>query len=107
MIDRDDVLAIAGELDASGAAWARVLAFANSHELPCDSDEDRDLARVYLAAHIISATSRKSAGIVTSEQVGSVRRTYASIAGDVSASPYGPTLALMLRASSAAGPHIV
>lgn len=121
MIDivKEDVTEVAAEL-ATGVedpAWDRILAFVNQFDLSeVDSDDDRALARIFLAAHLAKGvklssggTASSTIGPVTSESVGGIRRSYAFIAQTASDSAlnttrYGQTFLEIIRMTGCVGP---
>lgn len=113
-ITDDDVLELAGELTTvSAEAWVWILAFVNQHDLTAlDEDEDTaQLARIYLAAHIAKVTelgATVSAGPLTSESVGGVRRAYglmsAASTDSLGTTRYGLMYLSILKSSAAHGP---
>lgn len=122
-IVKQDVINAASDVatGVSDELWVDVLNYVNQFTLSCvDSDYDRRLARIYLAAHILSygkqAASEGSsgkAGPVISESVGGVRRSYGFVAtasaalSNTQATKYGKTYDLIIGASGAAGPMLV
>lgn len=125
-IEKEDVTGVFGEFDGaagvavSDTAWERILAFVNQFNLGCeDSDDDRALARIYLAAHLAKGikmsaggTSSSTVGPVTSESVGGIRRSYGFVAQTATESAlnttrYGQMYLELLRMSSLAGPQLI
>lgn len=119
MIDiiKSDVTDFAGELatGVSDNAWTRILAFVNQVDLSSvDSDEDRALARIYLAAHLAKQTksgASAAAGPVTSESAGGIRRSYGFVAMSNSTSlgktNYGQMYLEILNMCGTGGPVLV
>ncbi len=122
-IIRADVLDFAPEL-ATGTrattdgAWVRILAYVNAIDMTglFENEQDTQLARVYLAAHVAKVTSAASgttAGPVTSESVGGVRRAYANTfsaaaaEGTLGTTRYGQMYREILGRSLASGPFLV
>lgn len=117
-IEKDDVVVIAPELAGTALvddAWERILAYVNQISLTSyDSDEDRALARIYLAAHLASssiASTIGAAGPVISESVGGVRRAYGLVAMSsgtaLGTTKYGRHYELIVNTSNCAGPFLV
>lgn len=118
-IIQSNVTALAPELAGtvlSDQAWVDILAYVNQFNLTTtDSDIDRRLARIYLAAHIGSVNKRAasaSSGPIVSESVGGVRRSYgqlstATSASSLSSTRYGQLYSDLLGASGAGGPMLV
>lgn len=99
-ITKSDVLSFAsilgtGNLATTDQAWVDILNFVNQVNLTaCDSDFDRRLARIYLAAHVAMTTrlaSSGAAGPVTSESAGGVRQSYGLIAQATTGTSLGTT----------------
>jgi hypothetical protein len=121
-LEKEDVTDVFSEL-ATGvpdAAWDRILPFVNQFDLTeCDSDDDRALARIYLAAHLakgvklsVGSTSSATAGPVTSESVGGIRRSYGFVAATATDSAlnttrYGQMFLEVLRMTGCRGPRLV
>lgn len=115
-IEMEDVLDFAAELSTVSAnAWERILAFVNQITLTTlDSDEDRALARIYLAAHLAKSTqggSSLAAGPITSESVGGVRRSYGFVAASSSSAltttRYGQMYLEILNSTMVGGPIVI
>lgn len=117
-IEKEDVTAFATDLGTvSEDAWEKILAYVNQVNLTeCDSDEDRVMARIYLAAHFAKSlpaagSSTTAAGPVTSESVGAIRRSYAFVASStgsaLSKTNYGSMYLEIINASLAGGPLLV
>ncbi len=112
-----DVVNFASELSSvTDAVWFDILNYVNQVNLTsCDSDYDRRLARINLAAHIASYNKRAAsgaAGPVTSESAGQVRRSYGLIAtstssGAIGSTRYGQQYLDILSASLASLPFVV
>jgi len=115
-----DVLDFAPELrSVSRQAWALILPYVNS--LPADGigggadGPDVRLARVLLAAHYGTVSRRGrsgAAGPLTSEAVGSVRRSFGLVAlaaadATLGATAYGHQFLGLLTMSQAAGPRLL
>lgn len=118
MVDivKTDVLAIAPELSTVvDAAWTDILAYVNQVVLTeCDSDIDRRLARIFLAAHLGTVSKRGvtgAAGPLTSESAGGVKRSYAppssTDVSSMSSTRYGLQYIDILGASLVHGPMVV
>lgn len=84
-IIQTDVTGFATGLAAvSAGAWTDILAYVNQYNLTtCDTDIDRRLARIYLAAHLATmGLSANAAGVtgasgpLISEAAGDVRNAY-------------------------------
>jgi len=117
-IVKQDVLDFAAELSTvPDAAWTKILAHVNQINLTSDdTDEDRVLARIYLAAHIGKkikpGSNTSAAGPVTSESVGGVRRSYASVIATSTANsslqttPYGQLYLELLTGTFCNGPQL-
>jgi hypothetical protein len=118
-IVKQDVLDFASELSTvTDAVWTKVLAHVNQINLTSDdSDEDRVLARIYLAAHIArvvkfaNSEENNVSGPVTSESVGGIRRTYANITSATTQSalkttPYGQLYLDLLMGTFCNGPQL-
>lgn len=115
-ITKADVLDIDAALVASDDAWVWILAYVNRFDLTqVEEDEDTaQLARIYLAAHMVKASKAgagSAAGPVTSESVGGVRRSYAlvamSSASSLRTTRYGQLFLDIVSASLANGPFLV
>ena len=106
----------------SDGAWVDVLRYVNQWKLTCiDSDHDRKLARILLAAHIIYATGTATsttgsglaaAGPVVAEAAGGLRRTYAQMnmaasTNNLKTTRFGQQFEDILDASGAGGPFLV
>ena len=112
-----DVLAFAPELSTlTDQFWVDALDYVNQVDLTSvDTDIDRRLARIYLAAHIGSTTKRAgtgAAGPVTSESAGGIRRSYGLLATSASGSGlsstrYGQLYESILSMSLAHGPLLI
>lgn len=118
-LTKDDVTAFAPKLaDVSSEAWLDILAYVNELDLSFlgETDEVTRMARIFLAAHIGQVTrdaSRGSggstAGPLTSESAGGVRRSYGMLAtgsGSLGSTRYGQMYMDILGMSQAAGPHL-
>lgn len=116
-IVKADVFSFAAELNNKfdDQFWADVLAYVNQYDLTStDTDEDRRLARIFLAAHIGANELRAksgAAGPLTSESAGGVRRSYGLVASSTSASlnstRYGTMFLFILESSGCAGPFVI
>jgi hypothetical protein len=116
-IIQGDVTAFAGQLASlDPVAWTDILAEANQFQLStCDTDQDRRMARILLAAHIgqmIKDAKTGAAGPVTSSAVGDIRRSYGLIAMSMSSAGlqmtrYGQLFSLTLQTSNVAGPEVI
>ena len=116
-ITPQDVIDFASELATVGdAVWYRVLVYVNKYDLgQVADDEDVALARIFLAAHIVSYNKRAAsgaAGPVTAESAGNVRRSYGLIAtatssGAIGSTRYGQQFLDILGRSDANGPMVV
>lgn len=115
-IYRDDVLAVAPEINITAFAWEDILAFANEIDLGYwgDTAQMTRMCRLYFAAHLGTLTMRAAsgaAGPVTSESAGALRRSYGLVAlaqGDwLGSTMYGQQLQTILSMSSARGPILV
>lgn len=117
-IVKQDVLNLASELGTgtpviTEAAWTDILASANQIDL-CD-DQDTRMGRIFWAAHVMTMVRRgssASAGPVTSESSGMVRRSYGLVSGGsgsgtYSATRYGQLYQDILKASEAGGPFVI
>lgn len=112
-----DVKAFAPELSViADAAWVDLLAYVNEMQLDClDTDVDRRLARIFLAAHfgtLIRLGAGGAAGPVTSESAGGVRRSYGMIAtgsgsGSYATTRYGQIFADLIDGSAVGGPLLI
>jgi hypothetical protein len=97
--------------------WVGILNYVNQINLTTwDTDPDRYLARVYLAAHIGSTTGQAgsgAAGPVTSESAGGVRTSYGLIAMAASSplylatTRYGQMYLDIISMSQCAGPFLI
>lgn len=118
-IEKEDVTDFASELASSTVvsdnAWEKILAFVNQVSLTTlDTDADRVLARIYLAAHIgktTAAGSSAAAGPVTSESVGGIRRSYGLVASTTSSAlsttRYGQLYLELLAMCLTNGPIVI
>jgi hypothetical protein len=115
-IFKADVTAFAAELSVvTDPMWVDILNFVNQFDLTaCDSDYDRRLARIFLAAHIASNDLKArsgAAGPVTSESAGGVRRSYGFVAytqgSNLNSTRYGQAFSDILDMTGAAGPFLV
>lgn len=121
-ITQNDVTDFATELQTGvpDAAWERIIPYVNQFDLTnIDTDDDRALARIYLAAHLAkgvklsaSGTTAATVGPVTSESVGGVRRSYAFITQTSSESAlnttrYGQRYLELIYMSGCRGPHVI
>lgn len=115
-----DVTAIAPELtDASEAVRVLVLAYVNDsvNAAALDGEEGSKtkMARVHLAAHVATVMRRSNkgqAGDVQSEALGPQSRSYGAQETelgpeDLGATGYGRTYRMVVRWSSARGPHVL
>lgn len=118
VIVKADVLAFAPELSTlTDAAWADVLAYVNTFDISHTGEDAQTvrMARIFFAAHMGTMDKRassSSAGPVTSESAGGVRRSYgllASFSGanSLSSTRYGQLYADLLSMSLANGPMLV
>lgn len=87
-IIKGDVTGFASGLSAvSDPAWVQILSYVNQYQLTsCESDVDRRLARIYLAAHLATMQLRSNtqgatgaSGPLISEAAGDVRNAYGFI----------------------------
>lgn len=116
-ITQADVIDFAPELaTVSESTWERILAYVNELDMTGvgETEATTMLARLYLAAHMATTTKRgssASAGPVTSESVGGVRRSYANVAAtsasSLSSTRYGQMYSEVLNASLASCPVVV
>lgn len=117
-IEKEDVTDFAADLgNVTDNAWERILAFVNQVNLTAvDSDEDRAMARIYLAAHLAKMSSAtgaaaSAAGPVTSESAGGIRRSYGFVAQTSSSSldltRYGKQYLEILNHTMAHGPMVI
>ena len=118
-----DVLAVAPELAQgkralSAQAWQEILLLVNSEYDLTQTGEDAAtdrIAKIFLAAHmgtLMRRGNQASAGPMTSESMGDVRRSYGLIAGEpgaasLSTTRYGQLYLEILTASVANGPFVV
>ena len=111
-----DVRAFDAEFSAvSDAMWVDILNFVNQFDLTvCDSDYDRRLARIYLAAHIALNTLKAkggAAGPVTSESAGGIRRSYAFVqymqGSNLNSTRFGQWYSDLLIMTGCTGPFLV
>lgn len=116
-IVKTDVLAIAPEFSTlADQAWVDILNYVNQINLTaCDSDFDRRLARIFLAAHIgaiVKSGSAGEAGPLTGESAGGVRRSYGLVAsatssGSITTTRYGQKYIEILEGTLVHGPMVV
>lgn len=120
VIVKQDVVNFASELDqvTSGPvlteeAWDDILLSANKIDL--DDDQDTRMARIFWSAHVATMVRRgrsASAGPVTAESSGTVRRSYGLVqassgAGSNAETRYGKLYSDMLNSSNVAGPFVI
>lgn len=118
-IVKADVTAHASELETgvSDTAWVDVLNHVNQISLrSVDSDYDRRLARIYLAAHIlykIKTSKTGAVGPIVSESAGGVKRSYAPMiassttSGSLGTTTFGQEYLDILASSQVNGPFVV
>jgi hypothetical protein len=114
---RTDVLAIAPELSTlTDQAWVDILAYVNATSASAFDDiTAHRLARIFLAAHLGTASKRAASGAVgpvIAEAVGGLRRSYANSAASTDTSSlsqtmYGNQYLAILKSSGTAGPFLV
>lgn len=98
------------------AVWTKALAVANEINLTSDdTDADRTLARIYLAAHWATlmkpGSNSSAAGPVISESVGGIRRSYANTVSattenSLRTTKYGRAYLELLAMTFCNGPHL-
>lgn len=116
-IVKADVTAFAPELDLVAAAvWTDVLAYTNLMALTSDDDAVTiRMARIFFAAHMVTMQDRAangSAGPVTAESSGGVRRSYGLVAqsgdpGSYTQTRYGLLYLDVLKRSLCTGPTVI
>lgn len=96
--------------------WADVLAYVNEFDLDAlDTAQDIRMARINLAAHILSKTANAAggaAGPVTSVAAGGVRRSFGLVAqaasmGSLATTQYGQEFLDIVGGSMCAGPFVI
>ena len=116
-VDKAAVLAVAAELSSVlDAVWAVWLPWANEFDLSQTGATDATvtLARIYLAAHMVTMSKRGSsaaAGPLTGESAGGLRRSYGLVsmngAGSFPLTRYGQLFLDLLDQSPAKGPFLI
>lgn len=120
MIDivKNDVTTLPGftDPDSGDLFWPDVLLSVNQVNLSCDdTDQDRRMARIYLAAHILTKSydaSSGAAGPLTAESVGGIRRSYGLIASSstsasLASTGYGQQYLDILASSLVGAPSVL
>lgn len=114
---KTDVTAFAPELlGVTDAVWFDLLKYVNLMNLTeCDDPVTVRMARIFLAAHMATMNKRAasaSAGPVTGESAGNVRRSYGLVStgsdsGSYSQTRYGILYQDVLKRSQCAGPGVI
>ena len=117
IVDKAAVLAVAAELSTvSDAVWFVWLPWVNEFDLSQTGATDATvtLARIYLAAHVVTLSKRGSsaaAGPVTGESAGGLRRSYGLVpmagTGSYPMTRYGQLYLDLLDQSPANGPFLI
>lgn len=116
-IIKADVLAVAPELTTlTDQFWLDLLEYANEFDFTTlDTEQTVRMARIFLCAHLGARAKRSgggTAGPVTGEAAGGVRRSYGLIAtaggglSELGSTQYGQTLASILNMSLVRAPFL-
>ena len=116
-ITKGDVIGVAAELSSVvDSVWAVWLPWANEFDLSQTGATDATvtLARIYLAAHVVTMNKRGSsaaAGPLTGESAGGLRRSYGLVSlngsGSFALTRYGQLFLDLLDQSPANGPFLI
>ena len=116
-ITKGDVVGVAAELSSvSDAVWAVWLPWANEFDLSQTGATGATvtLARIYLAAHMVTMSKRGSsaaAGPLTGESAGGLRRSYGLVSmsgtGSFPLTRYGQLFLDLLDQSPVNGPFLI